>query len=71
MPNKFREELRRMASSQERLIAVSIEKPESYGWLRCPQLDQPGLAAWERPDGEIRGIEVESAVAPPRRPAQR
>ena len=72
MPNKFREELRRIASrDREPLLTASIRRPESYGWLRRPELDQSGLAAWECPNGELRGIAVGADFEPTRRRASR
>ena len=33
-------------------------KPHQLGWLRRPELDQPGIDTWEMPDGTLVASET-------------
>jgi len=45
--------------------------PESFGWLRRPELERPGILVYERPDGQLQAFDVKQKltihryVAPP------
>jgi hypothetical protein len=38
-------------------VKVSYRTPRQLGWLRRPELDRPGVEAWEMPDGTLYGGE--------------
>jgi hypothetical protein len=63
MDHQFKLTMRRiLARGTRRGVAVvgeCPEVPESHGWLRRSELDQPDAQAWEMPDGRLR-------LAPPR-----
>jgi hypothetical protein len=35
------------------VTAPKIVRPHQMAWLRRPELDEPGIEAWELPDGRL------------------
>lgn len=34
-------------------IRIKHVRPKSVAWLRRPELDEPGVEVWEKPDGSL------------------
>ena len=58
MDDEFKLELLRIALDElpAGTEIVDVTAPSTYGWQRRPELDVPGLAVWERPDGSFAAV---------------
>ncbi len=57
MPERFNEIVRRIMADPGTPEAQRGDRPphpESFGWLRRPDLDEADGEAWELPDGAVR-----------------